>query len=361
MFDKAERFIMQYYNEMKLPEEQKKRRLEQIAQEITEQGSYFLSKEELQYGAKLAWRNSNKCIGRLFWKSLYVNDHRHLDNEEAIFQSLLEHIRYATNGGKIRPTISIYAQNRVHIWNDQLIRYAAYEEDGEIIGDPISLELTKRCQQLGWQGRGGHFDVLPLVIQIDERQPQLFTIPSEDVLEVALHHAEYDWFKELHLKWYAVPIISNMGFEIGGMQFNAAPFNGWYMGTEIGARNLADTDRYNMLPIIAEKMGLNTKKASTLWQDRALLELNQAVLDSYKDQGVSIVDHHTAAQQFHLFEEQENVENRTITGNWTWLIPPLAPATTHVFHQRYDNTKKSPNFVYQPNLYRPLIIDTIEI
>lgn len=354
MIDKAERFLTQYYDEMKLAEDKKLSRLEQVKQEINVNGVYELTSEELEYGAKLAWRNSNKCIGRLFWKSLHVNDHRQLEEEDMIFNSLLDHIRYATNGGKIRPTISIYAWNRVRIWNEQLIRYAGYEKEGHIIGDALSLEFTKQCEQLGWKGSGGRFDILPIVIQVDQRPPRFFSIPQEDVLEVVIEHEDFQWFQDLQLKWYAVPIISNMGFEIGGLQFDAAPFNGWYMGTEIGARNLADSARYNMLPIIAEKMGLNTKKASSLWQDRALLELNQAVLDSYKKNGVSIVDHHTAAQQFQLFEEQEIEAGRDVTGNWAWLIPPLAPATTHIFHKRYDHTKKSPNFVYKPNLYIPL-------
>ncbi len=71
------------------------------------------------------------------------------------------------------------------------------------------------------------------------------------------------------------------------------------------------------------------------------------MLESYKQAGVSIVDHHTAAQQFQLFEQQEEKEGRDVTGNWTWLIPPLSPATTHIFHRPYNNTKKSPKYVYQ--------------
>lgn len=348
VIEQAEQFLQQFYTEVNGTELDKQERLKQIKREIVETGTYKHTFEEIEYGAKLAWRNSNKCIGRLFWKSLHVFDRRDIVDEEGIFKALLAHIRYATNDGKIRPTISIFAENRVRIWNDQLIRYASYEnEDGQIIGDSISLEITKQCQQLGWQGRGGRFDVLPLVIQVDQREPQFFTIPDEYVLEVPLSHESYEWFKELQLKWYAVPIISNMGYEIGGIHYGAAPFNGWYMGTEVGARNLADEERYNVLPEIAEKMGLQTKRAASLWKDRALIELNQAVLDSYKSAGVSIVDHHTAAQQFQLFEQQEKKEGRDVTGNWVWLIPPLSPATTHVFHKRYDNTIKSPKYVYQ--------------
>ena len=52
-------------------------------------------------------------------------------------------------------------------------------------------------------------------------------------------------------------------------------------------------------------MGVDIKSNITLWKDRALLELNTAVLYSFKEDGVSIVDHHTAAQQFKKFEEKE--------------------------------------------------------
>ena len=30
----------------------------------------------------------------------------------------------------------------------------------------------------------------------------------------------------------------------------------WYMSTEIGARNFGDVQRYNLLPVIAKRLGL---------------------------------------------------------------------------------------------------------
>ncbi|MGE7842644.1 nitric oxide synthase oxygenase [Lysinibacillus sp. NPDC093712] len=320
-------------------------------QQVEKEGVYIPSTEELTFGARVAWRNSNKCIGRLFWHSLHVEDARDVLHEQGIFEKLLHHIRYATNGGKIRPTITVFASGRVKIWNHQLIRYAGYETEAGIVGDPHSVPFTKVCESLGWQGEGTAFDVLPLVIQVDNRQPQLFTIPREDVLEVAIRHPEHPQVEKLALKWYAVPIISSMRFQMAGIDFQAAPFNGWYMGTEIGARNLADHDRYNMLPKIAEIFGLDTTKQASLWRDRALVELNIAVLHSFKEDGVSIVDHHTAAQQFKLFEEAEQKAGRDLTGNWTWLIPPLSPATTHIFHKPYVNVYNTPNYFYQKPHY----------
>ena len=59
----------------------------------------------------------------------------------------------------------------------------------------------------------------------------------------------YDWFEDFDLKWYALPAVANMMLEIGGLQFPACPFNGWYMSSEIGARNLCDVYRYNMLKV----------------------------------------------------------------------------------------------------------------
>ncbi len=320
-------------------------------QQVENEGQYIPSTEELTFGARVAWRNSNKCIGRLFWQSLHVEDARDVLDEQGIFEKLLCHIRYATNGGKIRPTITVFASGRVKIWNHQLIRYAGYETEAGIVGDPHSVPFTKVCESLGWQGEGTAFDVLPLVIQVDDRKPQLFSIPHEDVLEVVIRHPEHPQVEELALKWYAVPIISSMRFQMAGIDFQAAPFNGWYMGTEIGARNLADSDRYNMLPKIAEIFGLDTTKQASLWRDRSLVELNIAVLYSFKEDGVSIVDHHTAAQQFKLFEEAEQKAGRDLTGNWTWLIPPLSPATTHIFHKPYVNVYNTPNFFYQKPPY----------
>ena len=42
----------------------------------------------------------------------------------------------------------------------------------------------------------------------------------------------YDWFEDFDLKWYALPAVANMLLEIGGLEFTACPFNGWYMSAE---------------------------------------------------------------------------------------------------------------------------------
>ncbi|KZR58164.1 nitric oxide synthase oxygenase [Pseudobacillus badius] len=356
LWQKAKDFITVCYRELDKPAEEVNRRLNGVKEEIERTGSYTQTFEELSHGAKMAWRNSNRCIGRLFWQTLHVFDERAAATEQEVFDALTRHVEFATNDGKIRPTITVFRptapnQEDIRIWNHQLVRYAGYQTEAGLKGDPASVELTAKCQQLGWRGAGTDFDVLPWVVQIGQRPPKLLEIDKEIVKEVAITHPSYDWFADLGLKWYGVPIISDMKLEIGGIDYKFAPFNGWYMGTEIGARNLADEFRYNQLPLIAEKLELDTTKASTLWKDRALVELNTAVLHSFKCAGVSIVDHHTAAQQFKTFEQNEEREGRGVTGDWTWLIPPMSPAAVHIFHKEYEDAIQTPNYFYQEPAY----------
>ncbi|WP_079910920.1 nitric oxide synthase oxygenase [Paenibacillus sp. 32352] len=344
-------FIRLGYAEAGKPPEEAERRIQEITESINQTGTYSHTIDELRFGAKWAWRNNSRCIGRLFWSSLEVFDKRELATEDAIAEALWQHIEYATNGGRIRPAITLFApeteERTIRIWNHQLIRYAGYETDRGIIGDPASVAFTKQCQQLGWQGERTPFDVLPLVIQINGREPRWYPIPPELILEVPIVHPTIDRFAELGLKWYAVPCISDMRLDMGGLSYTAAPFNGWYMGTEIGARNLSDTSRYNQLPLIADLMGLDRSSNSTMWKDRALVELNAAVLHSYKSKGVSIVDHHTAAEQFMRFEKQEHEAGRKVNGKWSWLIPPMSPTATPIWDHYFTEFDVKPSYSYQ--------------
>jgi nitric-oxide synthase, bacterial len=351
----AETYLGLFHSEQEMLDDYA-RRLTQVQKEIEITGTYQHTYEELAYGARVAWRNNTRCIGRLHWKSLVVRDMRHLTTAEEVFDALVEHIRFATNGGKIRSTITIFAPQApghpgIRIWNPQLIRYAGYRRpDGSILGDPLHVELTEMIRHYGWQGGNGTpFDLLPLIIQMPNERPKIFELPGDAVLEIPFSHPDYPWFAELGLKWHVLPVIANMRLEIGGVPYTAAPFNGWYMGTEIGARNLGDINRYNLLPRIAEKMGLDTHSDRTLWKDRALVELNVAVLSSFAKHGVTVVDHHTASRQFLLHDEREKRAGRIVPAHWVWLVPPISGSASPIFHiTHYKNEILKPNFFYQP-------------
>jgi len=348
--EKAKAYLELCYRELN-KEDLFEERWRDVENSIREQGTYELLDFELDYGTKVAWRNSNKCIGRLFWRSMEVLDKRFVDSTDAIFEALFEHIDFATNGGNIRSTITVFnAHKGIRIWNPQLLGFAGYEQkDGSVIGDPKQVKFTKECIKLGWEPKMGPFDVLPLLVQIEGKTPEWREIPKDLITLVPIEHPSIKAINDLKLQWYSTPIISNMTLEVGGIEFMAAPFNGWYMGTEIGARNLADEDRYNLLPIVAEKMGLDVRDKNSLWKDRALVELNQAVLYSFRKAGVKIIDHHSASKQFMQFMRQEAKEGRAVTADWSWIVPPTSGSTTKVFHTEMQDVINSPNYFYQEN------------
>jgi nitric-oxide synthase, bacterial len=346
-------FLNLFYTETKNLDGLPKRRAE-VQAEIAATGSYTQTFEELEFGARVAWRNSSRCIGRLYWKSLKVIDCRHLNTPETIKNAILNHLKLSTNSGAIKPMISIFPQqlpnkNTFYIENSQLIGYAGYrQEDGSILGDPAKVDFTDYALANGWQKTNRTaFDILPIFIKMPDKSVFWFELPPDVTLEVPIEHPDFKWLAELNLKWYALPAIADMILEIGGINYIAAPFSGWYMGTEIGARDLADRNRYNQLPTIAKKMGLDTTKKRTLWKDKALVMLNEAVLYSYEQRGVRIIDHHTAAEHFMVFQKQEAEAKRQCPADWTWIVPPMSSALTPVFHTVMENLDMRPNFLYR--------------
>ncbi|KOB70820.1 Nitric oxide synthase [Operophtera brumata] len=125
-----------------------------------------------------------------------------------MFEALCNHIKSA---------ITIFPQRTdgkhdYRIWNHQLITYAGYQEpDGTTIGDPARV-----CEKLGWKPEKTPWDILPLVLQADGKDPEFFELPREIVMEN-----------------------------------------------------------------VAQKMGLDTNSFVSLWKDKALVEVNIAVLHSY--------------------------------------------------------------------------------
>uniref|UniRef100_A0A8C2PYU9 Nitric oxide synthase n=1 Tax=Cyprinus carpio TaxID=7962 RepID=A0A8C2PYU9_CYPCA len=350
-------FINQYYKSNKnLKVEEHLSRLEEVAKEIEATGSYQLTTKELEFGAKQAWRNAPRCIGRIQWANLQVLfDARKCRTAEDMFQMLCDHIQFATNGGNLRSAITVFpqrteGQHDFRVWNSQLIRYAGYKmTGGTIIGDPASVDFTEICIQLGWTPNYGQFDVLPLVLQANGEDPQFFEIPQHLILEVPMEHPQYKWFKDLNLRWYALPAVSNMLLEIGGLEFPACPFNGWYLGTEIGVRDFCDTQRYNVLERVGRHMGLETQKLSSLWKDQALVAINVAVMHSFQKNKVTITDHHTASESFMQHMEMEVRLRGGCPADWVWLVPPMSGSLTPVFHQEMLNYILSPFFYYQPD------------
>lgn len=339
----AAEFIEQFTAETR-PAQTAAGRLEEVRRELDATGSYTHTPAELAFGARVAWRNAARCIGRLYWNSLHVRDRRTVSAPAEVAAECAAHLRDATRDGRIRSTITVFAPDRPgapgpRIHNDQLIRYAGHRTSrGEVRGDGRYAAFTERAVELGWRRPepAGRFDVLPLLISTGDAGPELHELPRDAVLEVPLVHPEFAWFAELRLRWHAVPAISNMPLEIGGITYPAAPFNGWYLATEIGARNLADADRYDLLPVLAERLGMDTSSERTLWRDRAMLEMLRAVQHSFDTAGVTMADHHTESERFLTHVAREARAGRSCPADWSWIVPPVSGGLTKVYHRYYD-------------------------
>ncbi|XP_055389381.1 nitric oxide synthase isoform X2 [Condylostylus longicornis] len=354
VLDHAKDFLDQYFTSIRRHgSPAHETRWQQVQKEIEENGSYQLTETELIYGAKLAWRNSSRCIGRIQWSKLQVFDCRYVTTTSGMFEAICNHIKYATNKGNLRSAITIFPQRTdgrhdYRIWNSQLISYAGYRQpDGSIIGDPINVEFTEVCMTLGWKGKNTQWDILPLVVSANGHDPDYFDYPPELILEVPLSHPALKWFADLNLRWYALPAVSGMLFDCGGIQFSATAFSGWYMSTEIGCRDLCDTNRLNILEDVALKMDLDTRTSTTLWKDKALVEVNLAVLYSFQSKNITIVDHHTASESFMKHFENESKLRNGCPADWIWIVPPMSSSITPVYHQEMSLYYLKPSFEYQ--------------
>lgn len=354
----AREFLTQFHRETS-PAKALSRRLRQVRRQIDTTGSYTHTTDELAFGARVAWRNAARCIGRLYWNSLRIRDRREVHAPADVAEECVGHLREATRGGRIRSTITIFAPDlpdragpRIH--NEQLVRYAAHRTaDGGVRGDGRNTAITDRARALGWSRPEppGRFDVLPLLISQGDAEPELFEVPPDAVLEVSLTHPDHAWFADLRLRWHAVPAITDMPLTIGGVTYPTAPFNGWYLGTEVGARNLVDADRYDLLPVIADLLQLDTSSPRTLWRDRALVEMVRAVQHSFDEAGVTMADHHSESERFLTHVERERTAGRRCPADWSWIVPPVSGGLTPVYHRYYDEPDPAtrPAFLRAPH------------
>ncbi len=324
-----------------------------VRRDLSRHGHYEHTPEELAYGARLSWRNNGRCIGRLMWESLDVVDCRHLTHPSQIADRVFAHLNEAHGDGRIRSVISVFAPVRgtelpAWIESPQAIQYAAHvQQDGQVIGDRQNLEMTRIVTSLGWQPAAPQqgFEPLPILIRDRDDHRHMFQIPPSCIHEVAISHPVHSAIADLGLRWYSVPLVTGHIMTIGGIDYPCAPFNGFYMATEIASRDFADKKRYDVLADVSRAIGIRPdNRADPLWKDRALTELNGAVLHSFKQAGVTILDHHTASDQFMTFHNREQAAGRCVAADWRWIVPPQASATCDVFHLRMRNFHPVPNF-----------------
>lgn len=103
LFPLAKEFLDQYYSSIKrFGSKAHMDRLEEVNKEIESTSTYQLKDTELIYGAKHAWRNASRCVGRIQWSKLQVFDARDCTTAHGMFNYICNHVKYATNKGNLR-------------------------------------------------------------------------------------------------------------------------------------------------------------------------------------------------------------------------------------------------------------------
>ncbi|CAG2054695.1 unnamed protein product [Timema podura] len=156
---------------------------------------------------------------------------------------------------------------------------------------------------------------------------------------------------------------------------------------------------------VAVGMGMDTSTSVNLWKDKALVEVNIAVIHSFQHaivwsrdifadifprdsfvapmssrrhlvrrntlkrepatcrtyraciscpqkQGVTIVDHHTASSNFMKHMENEQRLRGGCPADWVWIVPPMSGSITPVFHQEMAMYHLKPSFDYQESAWK---------
>ncbi|XP_052251879.1 nitric oxide synthase, brain-like [Dreissena polymorpha] len=110
--------------------------------------------------------------------------------------------------------------------------------------------------------------------------------------------------------------------------------------------------QWSKLQDIAKRIGFDTRKSSSLWKDRTLVEINVAVLHSYQSQGVTITDHHAASESFMKHLDNKQKLRGGCPADWVWVVPPMSGSLMSVFHQEMLNYKLKPSFEYQADAWK---------
>lgn len=328
----------------------RQRRWAEVRRALRRHDHYDHTPEELAFGARLAWRNTGRCIGRLLWESLEVADCRDAADPHAIAARMADHLREADEGNGIRSVISIFApvkSTRLPAWieSQQIVRYACHRlPDGTMSGDRQNAEATRLARSMGWRPEGspGAFDLLPYFVRDAEDRRVMIEPPRDRIREIPVVHPCSEGLSALGLRWYSVPVVSDMILTIGGIDYPCAPFNGFYVCTEIASRNFADAQRYDLLPQVAAALHIDVR--TPFWRDEALTELNRAVLHSFASANATMIDHHAASSQFMAFHRREQAAGRRVAADWRWIVPPQAGAACDVFHLKMRNFHPVPNY-----------------
>ena len=362
---KATEFFKLIAEECDWTPSQLSKRLFEVKLGMSASGTYQHTTEELQLGARLAWRNSVKVSLMLLYDGFCVAVLRVLNVLTSIV-SLLDfinlsiiheierHLEIATAGTNLQSVMTVFRPRNldepfgIRFWSDQLIRYACYTDEKDptkTMGDVANKHLTQYLiEKKLWippEERTDH-DVLPVVFRMPGcNAPIVHQFDKMHVDEAHIEHPDYPEVAKLGHKWAAVPCICTFNLNLGGVDYGCVPFNGWFASVEI-VRNLMERFQ-GANEKWAKAIGIDTSKR--MWKARLAPEIDAAVLYSFDKAGYTIVDMDTVGKQFMTHCKREQEAGRECPAQWSWiggLTGPINPT----WHKEMRDFRLDPQFEY---------------
>ena len=195
------------------------------------------------------------------------------------------------------------------------------------------------------------FDVLPIVIEDPVAgTTKLFELPEEHHKVTMISHPRFPELAKLGLRWCVIPTVTCFTMKIGGLEYPCNPFNGWFMETEI-TRDLLEPGRMDKMEPVARALGLDPTNEDSFWRERVTIEMNEAVMYSFRRDGHSVVDHVTAQGQFLAHDAKEKREGRECPAQWSWVVPAVGGSTMPIWHHEMRDFYLEPTYDYQAEIY----------
>jgi nitric oxide synthase oxygenase domain/subunit len=69
-----------------------------VKKSIHEAGTYEHTFDELEHGARVAWRNAPKCSNRKYWQQLKLLDARDVSTNKGMYTACMTHLARAVSG-----------------------------------------------------------------------------------------------------------------------------------------------------------------------------------------------------------------------------------------------------------------------
>jgi nitric-oxide synthase, bacterial len=86
--EEARAFLSTFHEESGRSKSVFNKRWAEVRRSLSKTGTYLHTEEELAFGARVAWRNHGRCIGRIYWESLEVVDCRKITEPDAILNPM---------------------------------------------------------------------------------------------------------------------------------------------------------------------------------------------------------------------------------------------------------------------------------